>query len=137
MKYILDTNVVSALMEGDSRVVDKLAGINRDDVGVPQPVFGEIAYGIARLPTSRRKDALRNRFELVRSELKSADWSNDVSDAYGQIKATLERAGNRIEDFDAAIAAHAQAHDAVLVTTNTKHMVRVPKLALENWLAER
>lgn len=77
---------------------------------------------------------VRERFELVRSVLPVAPWSNEVSDAFGEIKAKLERAGKRIEDFDAAIAAHAQGHRAVLVTTNVKHMSRVDELDVENWL---
>ena len=37
----------------------------------------------------------------------------------------LERTGKRIEDFDAAVAAHALATRAVLVTANVQHMVRI------------
>ena len=53
--------------------------------------------------------------------------------AFGTIKATLERRGERI-DFDAAVAAHAIAEGAVLVTANLKHMMRVPDLDIEDWL---
>ena len=52
---------------------------------------------------------------------------------YGRIKATLERRGTRIEDFDAAIAAHALARGATLVTSNLSHMTRVPGLRVEDW----
>jgi tRNA(fMet)-specific endonuclease VapC len=45
----------------------------------------------------------------------------------------LERRGQRIEDFDAAIAAHAVAQDATLVTANTFHMSRIAGLAVEDW----
>ena len=48
-----------------------------------------------------------------------------VSQSFGSIKATLERRGTRIEDVDAAIAAHALALDATLVTANVDHMIRV------------
>jgi len=56
-----------------------------------------------------------------------------VSERFGAIKAALERKGTRIEDFDAAIAAHALAEGAVLVTANLDDMVRVPGLAVEDW----
>ena len=52
---------------------------------------------------------------------------------YGRVKASLERRGTRIEDFDAAIAAHALAVDATLVTADLDHMTRVPGLRVENW----
>jgi tRNA(fMet)-specific endonuclease VapC len=51
---------------------------------------------------------------------------------FGRITTILERRGTRIEDFDAAIAAHALAADATLVT-NLGHMVRIPGLRVEDW----
>jgi tRNA(fMet)-specific endonuclease VapC len=135
VKYALDTNAVSALMRGDPRVLGRLQRVARADVAVPQPVFAEIAYGIARLPRSGRRRALEDRLELIRSELASAEWTDAVSDAFGEIKAALERKGQRIEDFDAAIAAHAVASDAVLVTANAQHMRRISGLEIEDWAA--
>ena len=35
--------------------------------------------------------------------------------------------------FDAAIAAHALALEATLVTANVDHMIRVPGLRVEDW----
>ena len=133
MKYVLDTNAVSALMKGEAAVIRRLEQVARSEVAVPQPVFAEIAYGIQRLPRSKRRDALQGRFDLVRSEIAGALWSDVVSDAFGSIKATLERRGERIEDFDVAVAAHAVAVGAVLVTANVKHMVRIAGVELEDW----
>jgi tRNA(fMet)-specific endonuclease VapC len=137
VKYMLDTNAVSALMKGEVAVVERLRRAGKKDVSVPQPVLAEIAYGIERLPRSKRRDALQERFDLVRSELARADWSDEVSEHFGTIEATLEKKGRRIEDFDAAIAAHALASGATLVTANTDDMVRVQGLAVEDWSAAR
>ena len=133
MKYLLDTNAVSALMKGDEGILDRLGSTKKDDVSIPQPVLAEIEYGITRLPRSKRRDLLRARFDLIRSEIARAAWTDDVSAHFGLIKATLERKGRRIDDFDAAIAAHALANDAVLVTANLKHLVWVPGLVVEDW----
>ncbi len=133
MKYVLDTNAVSGLMRGDEAILKRLAGVKKAEVGLPQPVLAEIAYGIERLPRSKRRDALRARFELIRDELPRAAWTDAVSEAFGNIKAVLERKGARIEDFDAAIAAHALANGAVLVSANLDDMVRVPGLVVEDW----
>ncbi len=59
-----------------------------------------------------------------------------MSDAFGRIKAAPERGGRRIEDFDAAIAAHALAVQGTLVTANVDQMIRVPGLVVEDWTAE-
>ena len=133
MKYILDTNAVSALMKGEPRVLERLQRVAPVDVSMPQPVVAEIAYGIQRLPRSKRREALATRFELLKGEIQRATWSGEVSVAYGNIKATLERKGIRIEDFDVAVAAHAAAVGAVLITANLKHMMRVPGLDIEDW----
>lgn len=133
MTYLLDTNAVSALMKGTPAIVDRLAGTDRASVAVPQPVLAEIAFGIERLPRSKRRAALQTRFDLILAEIPRREWTDAVSHAYGRVKAALERRGQRIEDFDAAIAAHALAFDATLVTANLSHLARVPGLRVEDW----
>jgi tRNA(fMet)-specific endonuclease VapC len=131
--YILDTHAVSALMRGDAAVVERLAATEPADVAIPQPVLAEIACGLERLPRSKRRTSLQARFDLVCAEIARAEWNDAVSQTYGRVKATLERRGTRIEDFDAAIAAHALAVNATLVTANLGHMIRVPGLRIEDW----
>ena len=137
MKYVLDTNAVSALMKGDAQVVDRLRTTSKGEAAIPQPVIAEIAYGIERLPRSKRRSALEDRFDLVLSELGRCPWTDAVSQRFGAIKAALEREGRRIEDFDAAIAAHALADEAILVTANLHDMARVPGLKVEDWASAK
>ena len=120
-------------MKGEPNVLERLKRVAPADVGMPQPVVAEIAYGIQRLPRSKRREALAARFELLKGEIQRALWSDEVSAAFGSIKAALERKGTRIEDFDAAVAAHAAAGGAVLVTANLKRMTRVSGLDIEDW----
>lgn len=133
MKYVLDTNAVSALMKGESSVVGRIRKVSKSAILLPQPVIAEIAYGIERLPRSKRRQALRERFDWILQELARVPWTDAVSEKFGVIKAALERRGQRIEDIDAAIAAHALAEDAVLVTANVCHLARVPGLKVEDW----
>ena len=133
MTYILDTNALAALMKGTARVVERLASTAPAEVAIPQLVLAEIAYGIERLPRSKRRTMLQARFDLLCAELPRAEWTDAVSQAFGRIKATLERRGTRIEDFDAAIAAHALAVDATLVTADLGHMIRVAGIRVEDW----
>jgi tRNA(fMet)-specific endonuclease VapC len=135
VKYVLDTNAVSALMKGEPAVVEQLLAAHREDVAIPQPVIAEIAYGIERLARSKRRQRLQERFDLICAEVARAAWTDAVSERFGQIKATLERKGQRIEDFDAAIAAHALAEGAALVTANVADMKRVPGLTIDDWAA--
>ena len=136
MKYVLDTNAVSALMKGDATMLKSLSAVSKQEVGLPQPVLAEIAYGIERLPRSKRREGLQERYELIRAELPRVEWTDAVSDAFGRIKAALEKKGARIEDFDATIAAHALAYSATLVSANLDDMVRVPGLTVEDWSSQ-
>jgi tRNA(fMet)-specific endonuclease VapC len=133
VKYVLDTNAVSALMRGDSVLIERLRKHRKTDLTMPGPVLAEIAYGIERLPKSKRREALRERYDLIRGEIGREPWTDAVSAHFGSIKAALEKRGERIEDFDAAIAAHALASGAVLVTANIGQMMRVPGLVVEDW----
>lgn len=133
MKYILDTNAVSALMKGEASVLKRLSKESKSDVYIPGPVIAEIAYGIARLPKSKKRESLQARFELIQTEIQRIAWTDEVSLRFGEIKATLEKRGQRIEDFDAAIAAHAHEPESVLVSANTDDMIRAPGLHVEDW----
>lgn len=134
MIYVLDTNTVSALMGADEAPLARLAGESRLKVFVPQPVVAELACGIARLRATKRRKRLEEAFEGILAHLRRADWTDDVSRKLGEIKSKLEHRGERIEDFDIAIAAHALAYEATLVTSNRRHMSRVSQLQTEDWI---
>lgn len=131
--YVLDTNIVSALMRGERNVQERLLRERPASVYLVQPVIAEVRYGLARLPRSRRRAALTERFELLAGALSRTNWSDEVSAHYGSVKAALELQGERLEDFDVAIAAHALSLGATLVTRNVKHFSRISDLKSESW----
>jgi len=122
-------------MKGDERVLARLRRVGKAAVSIPQPVIAELAYGIERLPRSKGRKRLEERYAAIRAEITRTPWTDEVSDRYGSIKAALEARGKRIEDFDAAIAAHALTSGAVLVTANRSHMSRIAGLEVEDWAA--
>lgn len=133
MPVVLDTSVLSALMRGDVGPSRRLLALDPAEVFVPQPAVAEVHYGLARLPRSRRRAALETRARELLSALARTPWTDAVSVAFGAIKADLERRGVRIEDIDVAIAAHASALDATLVSGNVRHMARIRGLRVEDW----
>ena len=122
MKYVLDTNTLSFAMGGDGPVCERILSQDRTDVLLPQPVVAEIQYGLARLRKSKKRDRLTRRFRMFLGELPRVPWTDEVSRMFGVTKAGLERGGIRLEDLDVAIAAHALALDATLVSDNVAHM---------------
>ena len=132
-KRILDTMTVSYLMKGEPCAVSQLQACSRADVLIPQPVIAEIAFGLERMPPSKRRERLEGRLRLILSQVLRANWTDEVSEHFGRVKTLLERSGQLLEDFDLAIASHALAVDAVLVTSHAQHMGRIPGLELESW----
>ncbi|CAI1967689.1 tRNA(fMet)-specific endonuclease VapC [Serratia fonticola] len=61
-------------------------------------------------------------------------WDRAAVDATTEVEAALSAAGTPIAPNDTAIAGHAIAADAILVTNNTREFARVPDLKLEDWV---
>jgi tRNA(fMet)-specific endonuclease VapC len=102
------------------------------------PAVAEVLYAISCIHrSSKHRETLQLRFDLIRKELSRAEWTDEVSACFGKIKSELAIRGERIEDFDAAIAAHALATDSVLVTANLRQMNRISGLTIEDWAASR
>lgn len=133
MRYLLDTNTVSALMRGQQVVAARLAKTPREDVAISQVTVAEIEFGLRYLPASKRRRALEAQWAAIGSELNRLPWDDEVSRRFGERKARLERTGNRMSDFDLAIAVHAVAYGLTLVTAD-RAFERL-RLRQENWLA--
>jgi tRNA(fMet)-specific endonuclease VapC len=133
LRYLLDTNTVSALMRGERHVATRVAGTPREDVAICQVTAAEIEFGLRYLPASRRRRALEAQWSAIGGELIRLPWSDEVSRRFGERKARLEKAGRRMSDFDLAIGVHALAYGLTLVTAD-RAFERL-KLSRENWLA--
>jgi tRNA(fMet)-specific endonuclease VapC len=55
-------------------------------------------------------------------------------DIYAKEKARLRMSGKLIDDFDLFIGASAIANNLILVTDNEKHLTRISKIKIENWI---
>jgi tRNA(fMet)-specific endonuclease VapC len=53
---------------------------------------------------------------------------------YAKEKAKLRKTGKLIDDFDILIGSTAVANNLILVTENEKHLVRISKVKIENWI---
>jgi len=59
--------------------------------------------------------------------------SEEVAEAYGEFRATLEAQGQIIGNNDLWIAAHAKAMNLTLVTNNEREFKRIAGLKVRNW----
>ncbi|MCC6602382.1 MAG: PIN domain-containing protein [Anaerolineae bacterium] len=133
MNYFLDTSICIYLInQRPSSIVEKLMQFSPQELGISAIVVSELQYGVAKSSQSERNrqllDAFLRPFQIVPYDAAAAE-------AYGLIRADLEKKGQPIGREDLLIAAHALAADLTLVTNNEAEFKRVPNLRVENWAA--
>jgi tRNA(fMet)-specific endonuclease VapC len=128
--YLLDTNIASYIIKGTSPAVDRrVVKIAISQLAISAVTEGELRFGTARLPLAARLRAIVEDFFLRVTIL---PWNSDAAQAYGPLRAMLEREGQPMGNLDVMIAAHALALDAIFVT-NDHAFARIKKLKVEDW----
>jgi len=99
-------------------------------------VVSAITYSEMRFGATGPKASPRHN-ELVDAFCARLDailpWDRAAVDATTDVKVALRLDGTPIGTNDTAIAGHAIAAGAILVTNNTREFERVPGLILEDW----
>jgi tRNA(fMet)-specific endonuclease VapC len=128
--YLLDTNTVSFALRGRApRVVNRLRRLKRERVGISVVTAMELRYGVTKNPTA----VVRVAVETLLQTMVVVPLAPSIAEAYGVLRAQLERAGTPIGALDTIIAAHAVDLGAILVTNNLREFGRVPGLDCEDW----
>jgi len=95
---------------------------------------GELVHGAIK---SQRAAENLARLDVLLAALTILPFDEWSARRYGQLKAHLEQSGEIISDLDLQIASITLEQDAVLVTHNQKHFLRLTSMAglvLEDWL---
>lgn len=72
--------------------------------------------------------------DVITSLFGRINVSDLVMNVFGRIKADLNKKGMRIDDVDLLIGASALSNGYVLVSDNTKHLMRIPEIRITNWI---
>ena len=133
MRYLLDTNIVSDLVRRpQGRIAQHIREVGEAQVCTSVIVAAELRYGAAKKGSER----LTAQLEAVLNALDVLPFETPADEAYGLIRARLERAGQPIGANDLLIAAHAVAVGSVIVTDNESEFGRIEGLIRENWLRQ-
>ena len=132
MRYVLDSNIAIAAMNGVSEVIERLDGVEPGEVGIPLVAFAELLYGAYR---SRRRAENLDRIRRLRHSIETLPLTDEVVDRYGETRADLKSRGLTKSDFDLLIACSALVEDAVPVTDDGGLLDgAISGLRVENWL---
>ena len=132
MTYLIDTDICIYLLNGRYPQVDsRLKQCAPDEVVLSAIVVSELRYGAANSANPARNQTTLDVF-LAAFEVLAYDYR--AANVYGEIRAHLQKTGQPIRSTHLFIAAHAMAHQQILVTNNMREFSRVPNLRAENWV---
>jgi tRNA(fMet)-specific endonuclease VapC len=124
---ILDTNALSAFVDGDPGVGEILRGQAR--AAIPVIVLGEFRYGIA---TSRHRATYEAWLGSHLGQFDVLAVTAETAVAYAALRVALKRSGRPIPANDAWIAALALQH-RLPVLSRDEHFDAVPDLERKPW----
>jgi len=129
--YMLDTNICIYLIKNNPpHVRAYFERLQPGEILLSSIVLAELMYGVSKSMHSERNRAALEMFLMA---LEMTVFDAHAAEAYGDIRANLERAGNTIGGNDLLIAAHALSLDVTLVTNNEREFSRVSDLNTVNW----
>jgi tRNA(fMet)-specific endonuclease VapC len=130
-RFLLDTNIcIYIRRKKPEEVLRRFRTLKAGEAALSVVTFGELVYGAEK--SAQRTAALGLLRELARV-LPVMGLPETAAEAYGMIRAELERKGQMIGNNDLWIAAHAKAAGLTLVTNNEREFRRVRGLRVENW----
>ncbi|PKP61060.1 MAG: VapC toxin family PIN domain ribonuclease [Candidatus Altiarchaeales archaeon HGW-Altiarchaeales-1] len=132
MTYVLDTNIITAILKGNEKV-KKMAQKSKLE-GKKVFINGISYYEIKRGLLATNATAQLKRFEMLCREfdLVLLD-THDIFDRAAEIYADLRRRGELLEDADILIASIVIFRNFILVSNDTDFN-RIHGLKIENWL---
>ena len=124
---ILDTNALSAFVDGDPSVGEILRHQSR--ASIPVIVLGEFRYGIA---LSRHRAAYEQWLESHLGNFEVLMVNEETAHSYAALRVALKQKGQPIPANDAWIAALAMQH-RLPVLSRDQHFDAVPHISRQSW----
>ena len=132
MTYVLDTNIITAILKGNEEVSRRAQEIIVRGEGI---FINAISY----YETKRGLLAVNATAQLGKFNLLCKTFglalldTQSIFDEAAEIYANLRHKGKLVEDADILIASIVKTRDFVLVSDDT-HFHRIQGLRIENWL---
>ena len=130
--YLLDTNIVSAFVNQNQKIRDKLLEVytREQDIYISCISFYEVKRGLLYVNATRKL----SQFNEFCQEVTILFLGNlEIIEKAIEIHIDLRRKGRPIQDADILIAATAIINNLTLVS-NDSDLSRVEGINLENWL---
>jgi tRNA(fMet)-specific endonuclease VapC len=131
MRFLLDTNACIALIkQKPAAAIRRLAALAPGEAGLSSVTLAELHYGVQKSAQTEQNAAALCEFLLP---LEVVPFDAEAAEAYGRVRAGLEKIGTPIGALDTLIGAHALSLSAILITNNTREFGRIAGLRVEDW----
>lgn len=132
MRYLLDTNIISAwARRSHPALLSRMLAVVPSDFAISVLVEHELRYGFARNPLVKSWPIIESLLALI----PSLPLTRPIANRAANLRSDLAAAGTPIGPYDLLIATTALEHGATLVTNSTREFARVPGLGVEDWLS--
>jgi tRNA(fMet)-specific endonuclease VapC len=126
--YLLDTDICISLIKNRYGIRNKVERVGVENCAVSEITIAELFYGAAKSGQIKHYDDVKTIIDLFK--VVSVYPSLKL---FGELKATLEMAGKRLDNFDLLIGSTAIHNEMDMVTSNIRHFERIPGIKLEDW----
>jgi tRNA(fMet)-specific endonuclease VapC len=131
MKLMLDTNIcIYIIKKQPATVLEHFLDYQIGDIGISSITLSELRYGVAKSKYHEKNAKALDEFILP---LEILPFDEEAALSYGDIRATLEKAGTPVGAMDMLIAAHAVSLGLILATNNVREFERIAGLRLADW----
>lgn len=125
MKTILDTDTIIYFLKGNEQVIKNILKLDKNLIYTTMISHSELFYGVYN---SKHKKKNLEKISKFLDNISVLPYTEDASKKFGELKASLKKKGKLIADMDLMIASICLTNNAQLLTNNTRHFERVPKL---------
>jgi predicted nucleic acid-binding protein len=137
---LLDTNVVSEPLRAtpEPRIIEWLDAQSLETLFLSVITVAELRYGVARMPSGRRRSALRGRLEtkvLPAFAGRVLTFDLPATQAYAERMAKAQAAGRSIGVADGLIAAIAVVNGMTVATRDTTPFSALGVPVIDPWSA--
>jgi tRNA(fMet)-specific endonuclease VapC len=131
MNFMLDTNTCIYLIKHKPpKALKHVAAHAIGDVSISTITLAELQYGVAKSVHMQKNRQALEEFILP---LEIAHFDEKAAEAYGLLRADLEKRGRPVGSMDMLIGAHALSLGVTLVTNNTKEFGQILDLKVVDW----
>lgn len=130
--YLLDTNICIFLIKNKFlNLTNKILSSDSNELFLSSISIAEMEYGVSK--SQNREKNRQALLDFCTDFNNIIDFTTEDTEAYGLIRAYLEKEGKIIGPYDMQLAAQAMTRNLTVVTNNYDEFIRIPWIKVEDW----